>query len=333
MSYILTCNAGSTNTKLALFSTGNLLRISHVTANTDAEIDAWLDSLKESIYGVAHRVVHGGREFSKATILDDSNILKLAKLVPLAPLHQPAALQMIEAMRRRYPHIKQVACFDTAFHQSLPDIERRLPLPQRFQDQGLQRYGFHGLSYQHIADTIAEITGGVVPKRLIAVHLGGGASACAMENLKSIATTMGFSTLDGLMMSTRCGAIDPGALFYLLQEMKMPLDDLEQLLYKESGLLGVSGISADMRELLLSDKPQAKLAIELYCLHAARQIAGLIPSLSGLDALVFTGGIGENSVEIRGRIMGLLEWIGKFQVYVIPTNEELVLATSCSAKL
>jgi acetate kinase len=325
---ILTCNAGSNNTKLAAFDAQTLERADHSSVQTAGEAIAWFKDHK-NVVAVGHRVVHGGSEFTHPERITDEVVQKLTALIPLAPLHQPAALRLIEAAQEKYPDIPHIACFDTAFHHTIPDIARRLPLPRKYHDEGLVRYGFHGLSYQHMADMLPRYTQGKAQERVIAAHLGGGASACAMKNLQSQDSTMGFSTLDGLMMGTRCGALDPGALLYLLETDGMSLPGLSDLLYHKAGLKGVSGISDDMRALLASETPAAKEAVELYCILAAKQIAGLVPALGGLDALVFTGGIGENAAPVRDKITARLRWIGDFDVYVIPTDEEFVMAQAC----
>lgn len=330
MSIIVTCNAGSSNTKLAAFDSKTLERKGHTVAHNVAETIEWLCAIGElGIDMVGHRVVHGGREFTHPVQITDDVLTKLKGYIPLAPLHQPAALHLIEEVRKLYPAVKQIACFDTAFHYTMPEIERRLPLPVWYHKEGIQRYGFHGLSYQHIADVLPQHAGAKAQGRIIVAHLGNGSSACAMKNLQSVASTMGFSTLDGLMMGTRTGALDAGVVLHLLKQMEMQLEEVDRLLYLESGLQGVSGLSADMRVLLASDKQQAHEAVELYCYLAAKQISGLLPALGGLDVLVFTGGIGENAAPVRERIVELLRFAGDFPVYVIPTDEELVIAESC----
>ena len=325
MSIFLTCNAGSSNTKLAAFECETMERVAHGTFNNNpAELTEWLCSVGSlGIVAIAHRVVHGGRDFTQPTIITDEVLIMLKSYIPLAPLHQPAALKLIEETRKFYPDAPHIACFDTAFHHTIPNLQRRFALPRALHDAGIMRYGFHGLSYQHVAD--------VMPKhdRVIVAHLGGGASACAMKNLQSVASTMGFSTLDGLMMGTRCGALDPGVLLYLLTEKNMSVPELSNLLYHESGLKGVSGISGDMQELLANDSPAAHEAIALYCALAAKEIAAMLPALGGLDALVFTGGIGENAPVLRNKITIHLQWVGDFSVIVIPTDEELVMANAC----
>ncbi|MFO1242724.1 MAG: acetate kinase [Rickettsiales bacterium] len=327
MSLILTCNAGSTNSKLAAFDKDTMRRHSHIVAHNMAEAIEWMRSIGNlRVSAISHRVVHGGKQFTQPTIINQDVLKKLHDLVPLAPLHQPAALKLIEQTQMLYPDIPQIACFDTAFHHTQMELEKRLPLPERYYQQGIQRYGFHGLSYQHIANVLPEYAGNNARGKIVAAHLGGGSSACAMSELKSVATTMGFSTLEGLMMSTRCGSLDPGAILYLWNELHMKPDQIQHVLYMESGLYGVSGISGDMRSLMESESEKAKNAIDLYCHLAAKQIAGLLPALQGLDALVFTGGIGENAPLIRERIVSALRWVGDFQTYVIPADEERVLA-------
>ena len=331
MSIILTCNAGSNNTKLAAIDSKTMKRAGHaVIRNNATELTEWLCSIGSlGIKAVGHRVVHGGREFTHPEVITGGVLEKLKSYIPLAPLHQPAAIKLIEEAQKYYPNVPHIACFDTAFHHTMPDIERRLPLPRRFHDDGILRYGFHGLSYQHIATVLPEFAGKKSKDRVVVAHLGGGSSACAMKDLKSVASTMGFSTLDGLMMGTRCGALDVGVVLHLLTEKKMPVSEITELLYHQSGLKGVSGISGDMQELLESKSAAAQTAVELYCHLAAKQIAGLLPSIGGLDALVFTGGIGENATSVRERIVNLLRWAGDFPAYVIPTDEESVIAEAC----
>lgn len=328
---ILTCNAGSHNTKLAAFDAKTLQRTDHSSLRKTEDIAAWLKGHNDVI-AIGHRVVHGGRAFAHPEHITDVVVQKLTELIPLAPLHQPAALDIIKTARDLYADIPHIVCFDTAFHHTMPDINRRLPLPRKYHDDGVLRYGFHGLSYQHIVDVLPDYMQEKSQGRIIVAHLGGGASACAIKNLKSIDSTMGFSTLDGLMMGTRCGAIDVGVLLYLLDN-GMSVPALTDLLYHDAGLKGVSGISDDMQELLSSRAASAQEAVELYCTLAAKQIAGLIASIGGLDALVFTGGIGENAGVICDNITARLRWVGSFDVHVIPTDEELVMAQACRAVL
>jgi acetate kinase len=363
--HIITCNAGSSNTKLALFDATTLARTANIQTHNDAETLAWLHSVGEhksypfekvisqgrqgemydeiheskpdvgknlnqmGVSAIGHRVVHGGDKFIHPTLITPEILVELEKFTPLAPLHQPAALKLITEVTSLYPNIPQVACFDTAFHHSMPEIERRLPLPQSYFNDGIKRYGFHGLSYQYIASVLPERLGDKATGRIIVAHLGNGSSMCAMKNFKSMASTMGFSTLDGLMMGTRCGALDVGVILHLIEHKKMSIDDINKLLYKNSGLLGVSGVSSDMRELLASSANEARKAVELYCYLAAKQLASLIPAIGGIDALVFTGGIGEHAEPIRHKICSHLTWLGDFPIHIIPTNEESVIAKSC----
>lgn len=322
---IITCNAGSTNTKFAVFNAKTLERIEHKTSYQADETAQWLSSVGSlgTLVSIGHRVVHGGQDFTQPELITPDILAKIKSYTKLAPLHQPSAIKIIEKAQKLYSDVPHIACFDTAFHHTMPEIQKRYALPQSYYDEGVFRYGFHGLSYEHIATTMPE------HERVIVAHLGGGASACAMHNRKSIATTMGFSTLNGLMMGTRCGSIDPGVLLYLLQQKNMTPDELSNLLYHESGLSGVSGTNGIMHELLASKATEAKLAVELFCTMAAREIAALVPSLGGLDAIVFTGGIGENATPVRDKIVELLKWIGDFPVHVIPADEELVIAKAC----
>lgn len=299
------------------------------------------------IVGVGHRVVHGAEIYLHPIRLDDAHLARLREFISLAPLHQPHNIAGIEAMRVALPGVPQIACFDTAFHHTQPAIAQLFALPRRFTEQGVRRYGFHGLSYEYIADVLpdhldAERANG----RVIVAHLGNGASMCAMLGRRSMATTMGFTTIDGLMMGTRTGAIDPGVLLYLMENYGMDAKAISNLLYKESGLLGVSGISQDMRELLASEKPEAKEAVDLFCYRIVREIGSLAAAIGGLDAIVFTGGIGEHAAPVREQVCRHLVWLGlEFDVaanagkvgristpasraaaLVLPTNEEWMLA-------
>lgn len=307
------------------------------------------------VAALAHRVVHGGSRYA-APVLVDSNVLAdLKGYIPLAPLHQPFALDAIELLLRERPGLPQVACFDTAFHSSMPQVERMLPLPRSAWERGLRRYGFHGLSYAYMAAALAERHGDAARGRIIVAHLGSGASLCAMQNLRSVATTMGFSALDGLMMGTRCGSLDPGAVLYLMEIEKLTLEQVARLLYRESGLLGVSGISADPRVLLQreADDEPARDALALFVRRLVREIGALVAVLGGLDMLVFTAGIGENSAEIRRRVCTELGFLGvaldetangshapvisapgsRVTVGVEPTNEEWMVATQAKPLL
>ncbi|WP_336965772.1 acetate/propionate family kinase [Sphingobium aquiterrae] len=309
---------------------------------------AWsVDHLDQhQIVAVGHRVVHGGAAFAAPIRVNDALLDKLEALCPLAPLHQPHNLAAIRAIARLAPDLPQVACFDTAFHHDKPAIATRLAIPRALHDQGIRRYGFHGLSYEYIARRLGEIDPARAGGRVIVAHLGNGASLCAMNQGRSVDTTMGFTALDGLMMGTRCGSIDPGVVLHLLTQMHMSAAEVENLLYKQSGLLGVSGISSDMRALSASEAPEAEEAIDLFTWRAAREAGGLVASLGGLDGLVFTAGIGENHAGIRSRICRRLAWLGiavdeaanaanaacistpdsAITVRVIPTDEERMIA-------
>lgn len=298
------------------------------------------------LLAVGHRVVHGGTRYSHPVLITREILSDLYQLVPLAPLHQPHNLAAIEAVLERMPEVPQVACFDTSFHVGRSPVSEIVPLPSEFRKLGMQRYGFHGLSYQYVASALKEIAPKIAMGRVIVAHLGSGSSMCALKNGKSVDTSMGFTALDGLCMGTRAGSLDPGIILYLVQALKMSASEIESLLYKKSGLLGISGFSNDMRELLASSVPEARIAIDYFVYRAAKEIGALTATLGGLDALVFTAGIGENSSEIRKRISEASAWLGieiddalnrpgntkisspesKVPVLVIPTNEELLIA-------
>jgi acetate kinase len=298
--------------------------------------EAWL--------GAGHRIVHGGARFSEPAKITPETLKELAVLIPLAPLHQPHNVAPIEALQAALPNLPQVACFDTAFHMSQPEIAVRFALPEKYWQAGLRRYGFHGLSYEAILHALPAIAGSV-PKRLVVAHLGNGASMAAIRDGTCVATTMGFSTLDGLVMGTRAGSIDPGVLLHLLRE-GMAREELERLLYHESGVKGVSGLTADMKTLLESAHPRAKLAVDLYCYRIGRELGSLAAALGGLDALVFTGGVGENAAAIRARVCADAGWLGlqldeeanrrgeprisaagsRIAAWIVPTDEELTIA-------
>ncbi len=299
-----------------------------------------------TLLAVGHRVVHGGQHYSAPVLIDATVLAELENLVPLAPLHQPHNLATIRALLETMPSLPQVACFDTAFHRTQPAVAQRCAIPRRFADEGIRRYGFHGLSYEYIASVLPTLESTLTDARIIIAHLGSGASLCALHNGRSIATTMGFSPLDGLVMGTRCGDIDPGVLLYLMDRHNMDARALEQLLYYQSGLLGVSGISSDMRTLLASEDPRAQEAIELFGYRVAREIGSLAAALCGLDALVFTGGIGEHSSVIRAKVCREAKWLGleldesanaakgsristlssKVSAWVVATDENLMIA-------
>lgn len=309
---------------------------------------AWLRSKynRSRLLGVGHRVVHGGARFTGPTILNADVLRELHQLVPLAPLHQPYNLAAIEAVFERLPGTPQVACFDTSFHRGQPAVAELIPLPRELREQGLQRYGFHGLSYEYIASVLPQVAPEIADGRVIVAHLGSGSSLCALKKRKSVDTTLGFTALDGLCMGTRPGAIDPGVILHLFQTLNFSAKEVETLLYKKSGLLGISGISNDMRDLLGRNESPARLAVNYFVYRAAREIGALTAALGGIDALVFTAGIGENSPEIRKRICEASAWLGldldeaanakclskisttssKTSVWVIPTNEELMIA-------
>lgn len=288
---------------------------------------------ERSIKAVAHRVVHGGTKYFEPVRVDKTVLDDLRSYIPLAPLHQPFSLEAVDVLLRTRPELPQIACFDTGFHHTLPDVEKMLPLPYDAWEHGLRRFGFHGLSYEYQSIALAERYGDVARGRVIVAHLGNGASLCGMKNLRSAVTTMGFSALDGLMMGTRSGAIDPGALIFLMQIKKLSLERVSEMLYHESGLLGVSGISSDPRELLAhatqaaqadesktkdpGDAPgagsaasRAKAALALYCRRFLHEFGALVAALGGIDMLVFTAGIGEHSAEMRARLCASLAFMG-----------------------
>ncbi|HZN35581.1 MAG TPA: acetate/propionate family kinase [Pirellulaceae bacterium] len=313
-----------------------------------AAVAAWLRSKYGGtrVLGVGHRVVHGGPRFAGPTIVSPDVLAELRQLIPLAPLHQPYNLAAIEAIGERLPDVPQVACFDTSFHRGRPAVTELVPLPRELREAGLQRYGFHGLSYEYIASALPQFAPEIAGGRVIVAHLGSGASLCALRGGKSIDHTLGFTALDGLCMGTRPGALDPGIVLHLFQSLQFSAAEVETLLYKKSGLLGISGISSDMRDLLARDEPEARLAVDYFVYRAAKEIGALAAVLGGIDAMVFTAGIGENSAEIRRRICESSAWLGlaldaqanasggpritapqsRVSAWVIPTNEELMIA-------
>ncbi|MER9593681.1 acetate/propionate family kinase [Mesorhizobium sp. M0244] len=298
------------------------------------------------LIAAGHRIVHGGRDFVEPVRLTSTVIQALDRLTPLAPLHQPRSLAPIRALAALRPDLPQVGCFDTAFHRTIEPMVSRFALPRHYEADGIHRYGFHGLSYEYVADRLKQMSPDLAAKRTIVAHLGKGASLCAMRDGRSVDTTMGISALDGLVMGTRCGAIDPGVLLYLLLEKGVGGDALQHMLYEESGLLGVSGISGDMRTLEASDDRQAREAVELFAFRAAREMAALANTLGGLECLVFTAGIGEHSAPARKAICDRLGWLGvavdevansshaalisqagsKVEVRVVATDEEGMIA-------
>ena len=309
---------------------------------------AWLRTKfgGEPLLAVGHRVVHGGAKYSRPVWIDAAVYDTLEHLIPLAPLHQPHNLAAIRAVRETQPQLPQVACFDTAFHRTHPQLADLYALPWEYYEAGVRRYGFHGLSYEYIAATLPQVAPEIANGRVIVAHLGSGASLCALRGGKSQDSTMGFSPLDGIPMGTRPGGIDPGVLLYLTGQCGMSAAALEELLYKESGLLGLSGVSNDMRMLLQSSEPRAQLAVDYFVHYVAKEIGALAAVLGGLDGLVFTAGIGENSAEIRARIVNACAWMdmtldadanqrggpgisakgSAVSAWVVPTNEELMIA-------
>jgi acetate kinase len=347
MNLILTINAGSSSIKFAAFQLqeGQLRRAAdgHIEGigatamffarkaegektefvidgsqgpvGHDLALGAVLDWLEEHFSGarvlaVGHRVVHGGPNFAEPLLLDRANLALLRQLEPLAPLHQPHNIAGIEAAMLAFPDAFQAACFDTAFHRSHPFIADTFALPHRFYEEGIRRYGFHGLSYEYISRRLRALEPVLATGRVIVAHLGNGASLCALRSGRSIASTMGFTALDGMPMGTRCGQLDPGVVLYLMAEKKMSAAEITELLYKNSGLKGMSGHSNDMRVLEASDAPEAREAIDYFVSRVRREVGGLAAAIGGLDAVVFTGGIGENDWRIREAVLGDLGWIG-----------------------
>lgn len=377
---ILVLNAGSSSLKFALYRADDLaalcrggidgigksakLKLNEAPAAVMAAvgeapageghdgIKAWLIARLEAAFpglelaAAGHRVVHGGREFAAPVIVTPDILKRLERFIPLAPSHQPHNLASIRAVSARWPELPQVACFDTEFHRTQPRVAQLFALPRPLTDEGVLRYGFHGLSYEYIASVLPGIAEAKAEGRVIVAHLGHGASMCAMKGRKSIATTMGFTATDGLPMGDRCGALDPGVVLHLIEQKGMSPREVGDLLNKRSGLLGVSGISDDVRELEASCRPEATEALELFAYRAARELGSLVAALGGLDVLVFTAGIGEHSALLRRRICALSAWVGieidpaandrhatqinsgrsAVGVCVIPTNEELVIA-------
>jgi acetate kinase len=299
------------------------------------------------LVGVGHRVVHGGLDYTQPVRLDASVVSSLEKYIPLAPLHQPHNLKPIQLLLERQPELPQVACFDTSFHRTNPELAQRFALPAELHDAGVRRYGFHGLSYEYIASTLPQVDARAANGRTVVLHLGNGSSMCALAGGKSVASTMGFTAVDGLVMGTRCGAVDPGVILYLMDQRGMDTRAVEKLIYSQSGLLGVSGISSDMRVLLGHDDPRAALAVDLFLYRVRRELGSMVAALGGIDALVFTAGIGENSAVVRERVLADAAWLGvsidaaanaaggprisgpesKVSAWTLPTNEVLMIAT------
>ncbi|MEO0542676.1 MAG: acetate/propionate family kinase [Pseudomonadota bacterium] len=374
---LLTVNAGSSSIKFSVYDVENLREL--VSGNVDSlgpnrqtslnieelgtgqtlrediaandHAGAFADILRHAnllfgdrkVVGVGHRVVHGGISHEKPAVLDEAALTELTELEPLAPLHQPHNLAGVRAAAKAFPGVVQIGCFDTAFHRTHPWVNDTFALPRQYYDEGVRRYGFHGLSYDYISGHLGEAEPELAAGRVIICHLGNGASMCAIRNGRSVGSTMGFSALDGLPMGTRCGQLDPGVLLYLMDK-GMDARQIETLLYKESGLKGLSGISNDMRDLEASDDPAAKQAIDYFVFRIRREIGGMSAVLGGLDGLIFCGGIGENSSHVRRKVCNGMEWLGiyidkvsnadnareigtnKVRVMVIPTDEEVVIA-------
>jgi acetate kinase len=375
---ILVLNAGSSSIKFSVFAGGSLAlerkgeveaiglapRLhdtdaatgsaydESVAAATHAEAIAIIDRHLASsgdarrFAAIGHRVVHGGAAFVEPMKVDAAVLAELDALAALAPLHQPDEIAAIRAMGDLAPGVPQVACFDTAFHHRQPRVARTFGLPRAISDRGIRRYGFHGLSYEYVVAALPHVAPALVGAKIVVAHLGNGASMCAIDDGESVATTMGFTALDGLVMGTRCGALDPGVVLHLLLRERMDASELERTLYARSGLLGVSGISSDMRALLASDDPRAREAVDLFVYRIGRELGSLAAALHGLDALVFTGGIGEHAAAIRARVCHDAAWLGlaldasanarhatrispkdaRASAWVIPTDENLMVA-------
>ena len=392
MNSIFTVNGGSSSLKCALFNIkngelellfnfklSNILGVAHAQiSNAEGsqladlhpdftEIDqdgrhqacldfvfAWIhaNAGKQTLKAISHRVVHGGERFSAPLLVGDTELEQLRQFIPLAPLHQPFNLKLIEACHALLPQIPQFACFDTMFHSDMPSVAKQFALPRALSDDGIRRYGFHGLSYEYIQRQLDQTGAGNL--KTVVGHLGAGVSLCAIDAGRSVTSTMGFTALEGPPMGSRCGSIDPGVLLYLMREKNMDVDTIEQLLYKESGWLGVSGgISSEMAELLASDQPEAREAVDLFTYRVAREIGSLSAAMGGIEQLVFTAGVGENSAEIRSEICRRSRWLGieidsaaneagntiistadsRIMVRVIQTNEEAMLALHCMEML
>ncbi|MGH6988532.1 MAG: acetate/propionate family kinase [Stellaceae bacterium] len=313
---------------------------------------AWLAKQfpEVTLAAAGHRIVHGGTRYTAPVQIDDAVMAELKRLIPLAPLHQPHNIAGIEALRKRHPRLPQFASFDTAFHADEPAVATQFALPRALLNEGVRRYGFHGLSYEYIASVMSKVIGPAAEGRVVVAHLGAGASMCAMTARKSVATTMGFTALDGLPMGTRCGSLDPGVVLYLIEENGMSANEVRHLLYHQSGLIGVSGISDDMRTLIESTDPRAEEAIRLFTYRIGRELGSLAAALGGLDALIFTAGIGEHAAEVRRRVCRDAVWLGialdeaandagrprisrngsRCSAWVIPTDEDLMIARHAS---
>lgn len=383
--HVMTFNAGSSSIKFALFETGGAAPSAvasglvemvgserhievHDSVGEKTHAASWkgqdgepfhADGLRRilawrqeaypaaHVMAAGHRVVHGGIKYSAPVVVTEAVLRELHALIPLAPLHEPHNIAAILAARGAWPDIPQVACFDTSFHRSHPIVNDVFALPRDYFDEGVRRYGFHGLSYEYVSQRLRQIAPQQAAGRVVVAHLGNGASMCAIRDGRSVASTMGFTALDGLPMGTRCGQIDPGVLLYLMQEKRMDADQIADLLYHRSGLKGMSGVSHDMRELEASDRPEAKEAIEYFVCRIRQELGGLAAALEGIDGIVFCGGIGEHAWRIRQRVLEGLAWMGveldaaanqsgaqvistersRVRVFVIPTNEEIMIAS------
>lgn len=358
---ILVLNLGSSSIKFQLFSISHDLKLiikgqilnlyqspifecDFLTSNTPKQVQKlpldssledslrfisnWLNQInhKWNIMTVAHRIVHGGREFSTHTLINEEVYIRLKSLAPLAPLHQEQNLKAIEIMKHHHPNIIQIACFDTVFHRTRFPIYTEYALPKKIRDYGIQKYGFHGLSYEWIVHCLKRDFPNIAEGRIIAAHLGNGSSLCAIKNGTSIDTTMGFTPLEGLVMGTRCGSIDPSIVTYLINKIGYTCEEVEQILNNESGLLGLSEISHDLRVLEQSHEYQAKFALDYYCTKVAQMIGMMIVALGGIDAIIFTGGVGENSILVRENIQKYLSFLPPFEARVIKANEEWIMA-------
>jgi acetate kinase len=359
---ILVLNAGSSSLKASVFGPGGAaerllarqvegIGVQPDMPNHEHALAMLLRGLNEDLgtlqpVAVGHRVVHGGPDYSEPTVIDAAVRRRLEELVPLAPLHQPHCLKGIDAAAAAFPKAQQVACFDTAFHRTHPWVADTYALPRRFYGAGVRRYGFHGLSYAYIVRAMRQLAPQVAAGRMVVAHLGNGASLCAIHGGKAVDTTMGLTPLDGLPMGTRCGQIDPGVLLHLLRHTRLSTDELSDLLYYQSGLLGLSGVSSDMRDLLNSDAAEAREAVDYFVYHVTRGLASMAASLGGLDGIVFTAGIGEHAAAIRERVCRGLAWLGldfdefanahgdrhislassKVSAWVVPTDEERMIA-------
>lgn len=343
VSTILTVNGGSSSLKCGLFAVADrpaLIRDFNRSDDESADsLKAVLDTVRNDgsigdLQAIGHRIVHGGDLFDRPVVITDAVLRELYELAPLAPLHQPANLRLIEVCAEFAPDVPQVACFDTAFHRNMPAAARKYALPKDLTESGIRAYGFHGLSYEFICERLSQDDEYTGARRVIAMHLGAGASMCAIMDGQSVATTMGFSTADGLPMMTRSGSVDPGVLIHLLRRDQLDADALERLIYNDSGLLGMSGEAGGMRELRASDNPRAQEAIDYFVYKIAAEIGRLTAILGGVDLLVFTGGIGANDESIRNSVTDQLTWLkNRPRVCAIPSNEEVVIARQAARLL